>query len=171
LITITEEPYDGSASVLLVQALLEDLNDRYADIDYSEDPDDADQVGDEEYLAAVTPALASPPQGTFLVAWIDGEPVGCGALKPLDSNPTIGEIKRMYTAPSARRLGVSRAILVRLEAVAAELGYARVQLETGTAQPEALALYESSGWHRITPYGLYKSSPESVCFAKEIGSP
>lgn len=168
MITIREEPYDGSAASLLVQALLEDLNDRYADID---DPDDPDEAGDEEYLAEVTPALAAHPHGTFLVAWIDGEPVGCGALKPLDTDPSIGEIKRMYTAPNARRRGVSRAILERLEAIAAELGYQRLQLETGTAQPEAVRLYESHGWHRITPYGLYKHSPASVCFAKDLGSP
>jgi GNAT superfamily N-acetyltransferase len=162
LITITEEPYDGPVAAALVQDLLTDLNERYADIDDAEDPDDDD------YLAEVTPAMVRPPSGAFLVAWLDGEPAGCGALKPLDSDPSIGEIKRMYTAPAARRRGISRLLLVRLEAAAAALGYGRVQLETGLAQPEAMALYASHGWHRIEPYGHYKHSPQSVCFAKEL---
>jgi GNAT superfamily N-acetyltransferase len=77
----------------------------------------------------------------------------------------------MYTAPEARRRGVSRAVLERLELIAAELGYRRLRLETGTAQPEAVALYESHGWERITPYGRYKDSPSSVCFAKDLAGP
>jgi GNAT superfamily N-acetyltransferase len=164
LITVTVEPYDGAVATALVQALLLDLNERYADVDDAEDPDDDD------YLAEVTPAMVRPPLGTFLVAWLDGTPAGCGALKPLDSDPTVGEIKRMYTAPSARRQGVSRRLLEHLERAAAELGYRRIQLETGLAQPEAMALYESHGWHRITPYGHYKHSPQSVCFAKDLDS-
>ena len=158
------EPYDGAVAVALVQALLLDLNERYADVDDAEDPDDDD------YLAEVTPAMVRPPLGTFLVAWLDATPAGCGALKPLDSDPSVGEIKRMYTAPSARRQGVSRRLLEHLERAAAELGYRRIQLETGLAQPEAMALYESHGWHRITPYGHYKHSPQSVCFAKGLDS-
>ena len=165
MITITAEPYDGPVAVALVQALMADLNERYADIDEGDDPDD------EDYLAEVTPAMVRAPLGTFLVAWLDGEPVGCGALKPLDSDASIGEIKRMYTAPTARRRGVSRSLLGRLEEAACDLGYRRVQLETGYAQPEAVALYESHGWQQITPYGHYKHSPQSVCFAKEMAVP
>jgi len=160
LITITEEPYDAPVVVVLVQALNEEINERYAGDAYDED--------EEAYQAEVTPSLVRSPHGTFLVAWLDGEPVGCGAIKPLDADPAVGEVKRMYTVTTVRRRGVSRTVLSRLEAVAVELGYARLQLETGTAQPEALALYESAGWQRITPYGRYKGSPESVCFAKEI---
>lgn len=162
MITVTVEPYDGSVAVLLVHALMRELNERYADIDTPDGP------GDEEYLAEVTAEMVCAPRGTFLVAWLDGEPAGCGAIKPLDSDPTVGEVKRMYTAPTARRRGVSRALLVRLEAVAVELGYTRLQLETGTAQPEAMALYESAGWHQIPAYGHYKDSSESVCFAKAL---
>jgi GNAT superfamily N-acetyltransferase len=165
LITITEEPYDGAVAGALVQALLVELNERYAD-DVAEDHPDAPT--DDDYLAEVTPELVRPPKGAFLVAWLDGEPAGCGAVKPLDSDASIGEIKRMFTVPAARRRGVSRALLVALEGRAAELGYDCLQLETGLAQPEAMALYESHGWHRITPYGHYKHSPQSVCFAKEL---
>jgi GNAT superfamily N-acetyltransferase len=168
LITITEEPYDGEVAASLVQALLVELNDRYADEVLE---DDADAPDDDDYLAEVTPELVRAPKGSFLVAWLDGEPAGCGAVKPLDLDPSRGEIKRMYTVPSARRRGVSRSLLLALEARAGELGYAFLQLETGLAQPEAVALYESHGWHRITPYGHYKHSPQSVCFAKALDPP
>jgi GNAT superfamily N-acetyltransferase len=168
VIALTEEPYDGPVAEALVAALMRDLNERYAGEDEAlgEDaPDDAD------YLAEVTPEMVCPPRGTFLVAWLDGAPAACGALKPLDTDPATGEIKRMYTAPAARRRGLSRALLLALEARAVELGYRHLQLETGLAQPEAVALYEGHGWHRITPYGQYKHSPQSVCFAKVVGPP
>jgi GNAT superfamily N-acetyltransferase len=163
LITITEEPYDGPLAQSFVKQLLVDLNERYADYDGPDTPTDDD------YLGEVTAAMVRAPKGTFLVAWYEGAAAGCGAVKPLDQDPTVGEIKRMYTAPTARRRGISRQLLERLEEIAGDLGYRRLQLETGTAQPEAIALYETAGWHRITPYGHYKDSPDSVCFAKELG--
>ena len=62
----------------------------------------------------------------------------------------------------------SRALLARLESEAAALGYRRLQLETGLRQPEAIALYESAGYHRIPSYGQYEGDELSVCFAKEL---
>ncbi|HKX71843.1 MAG TPA: GNAT family N-acetyltransferase, partial [Acidimicrobiales bacterium] len=79
-----------------------------------------------------------------------------------------GEIKRMYTAPAARRRGVSRALLARLETEAVRLGYRRLQLETGDRQPEAIALYESAGYGHIPTYGQYAGDELSVCFAKDL---
>jgi GNAT superfamily N-acetyltransferase len=167
VITVTEEPYDGAVADELDAALLADLNERYAHVEVGM-TDDEVAAADVEYLAEVTSAMVSPPHGCFVVAWLDGVAVGCGALKPLHAAERIGEIKRMYTLPDARRRGVSRALLGHLEDAAGRLGYCRLQLETGTAQPEALALYETHGWHRITPYGRYQDSGESVCFAKEL---
>jgi GNAT superfamily N-acetyltransferase len=124
----------------------------------------------------VTADLVRPPHGGFVVAWLDGDPVGCGAVKPLFDLDTheriegVGEIKRMYTAPRARRRGISRMVLARLEDIAGGLGYRRLVLETGTAQPEAVELYASAGWSRVTPYGRYRASPWSVCFAKDLAS-
>ncbi len=167
MIQLTEEAYDGSIATALVAALHQDINERYAAemADWTEAEVEADMIA---YLAEVNPALVTPPHGSFVVAWLDGEPAGCGALKPVDDVAGVGEIKRMYTVPGARRRGVSRAVLAELEARAAALGYRRLQLETGTEQPEALALYESHGWERIEPYGRYKDEPSSVCFAKDL---
>jgi GNAT superfamily N-acetyltransferase len=167
MIELTEEPYDGPIAHALVAALHAELVDRYAEATatWSQEEVAADDVA---YFAEITPALVAPPTGAFLVAWVDGEAVGCGALKPLDGSAEVGEIKRMYTASNARRLGVGRTILDRLEAAAAELGYRRLQLETGVAQPEAVAMYEARGWHRIEGYGRYKDLVDSVCFAKDV---
>jgi GNAT superfamily N-acetyltransferase len=167
VITLREVAYDDPVAVELVAALHADINERYAYamVDMTDEERAAD---DADYLAEISPELVRPPLGTFLVAWIGDEPAGCGAVKPLDRPRRVGEVKRMYTAPGARRRGVSRAVLQALEARAEGLGYEALQLETGTAQPEALALYERAGWHRIPGYGRYKDAPDSVCFAKVL---
>lgn len=108
----------------------------------------------------------TPPDGTFLVAWLDDVAVGCGGLRRIDEK--VGEIKRMYVAETARRRGVAHALLTTLESTARALGYERLILETGTKQPEAMTLYSSRGYELIEPYGTYRDSPLSRCFAKSL---
>jgi GNAT superfamily N-acetyltransferase len=91
-----------------------------------------------------------PPGGTFLVALEDDVPVACGGLRTLA--PGLGEIKRMYVAPRARRRGHARRLLAELEACARELGHARLRLDTNAAQPEALELYAACGYVEIADY-------------------
>ena len=74
----------------------------------------------------------------------------------------------MYVVPQARGRGLARGMLAHLERTAAEAGARVMVLETGTAQPEAIALYESSGYTRIPSFGHYKWSPENRCFAKSL---
>ena len=74
----------------------------------------------------------------------------------------------MYTRPTARRRGIARLLLSELESHAVALGYPRLVLETGTKQPEAIAMYESLGYARIPSYGQYKDFPDSRCFAKDL---
>jgi GNAT superfamily N-acetyltransferase len=93
-----------------------------------------------------------PPGGTFLVALEDGVPVACGGLRTLDGPARLGEIKRMYVAPSARRRGLARRLLAELEACARELGHEQLRLDTNAAQPEALLLYETTGYAEIPDY-------------------
>jgi putative acetyltransferase len=164
LVVVGPEPYDGPAAVALVADLAAEIEIRYAD----DVPEDG---GDPEEAAAwtVRPEQVTPPAGVFLVARIDDLPVGCAALRPaLDGSPGLAEVKRMYTRPEARRRGVSRAILARLEDAARAFGYQRIQLETGTRQPEAMTLYEAAGYHRIEPYGEFRDDPLSVCYAKDL---
>jgi DNA-binding MarR family transcriptional regulator/GNAT superfamily N-acetyltransferase len=92
-----------------------------------------------------------PPAGVLLVATLPSEPVGCGALKFHDGQPT--EIKRMWIAPAARGLGVGRKLLAELEASALAHGSTRVvRLETNEALGEAIAMYRSAGYAEVAPF-------------------
>lgn len=110
-----------------------------------------------------------PAHMVFLVGRIDGRPVACGALRSLDAG--TGEVKRMYVAPDLRRRGLSRLLLAEVEAVAVRRGHRRLRLETGNLSPASVALYRSSGFREIPPYGEYAGNAYSVCFEKELGQP
>jgi DNA-binding MarR family transcriptional regulator len=88
-----------------------------------------------------------PPKGCLLVASLLGEPVGCGALRTLA--PGVGEIKRMWVAPSARGLGIARKLLYNLEQIALRRNLRMVRLDTNASLTEAQQLYRSSGYHEI----------------------
>jgi ribosomal protein S18 acetylase RimI-like enzyme len=83
-------------------------------------------------------------RGRLLVARLDDEPVGVGALKPVDD--TTAEIKRMYVRPAARGLGVGRALLLRLIEDATAEAYTIVRLETLRLMTTAQALYRTVGF-------------------------
>ncbi len=101
-----------------------------------------------------------------VVAYDDNTPVGCGAMKEYASDTM--EIKRMYTLPTSRGKGIASHVLNALEAWAAELSYEMCVLETGKKQPEAIRLYQKSGYQIIPNYGQYAGVTNSVCFKKTI---
>jgi putative acetyltransferase len=109
---------------------------------------------------------AAAPRTVFLLARLHGGPVGCGALRRIDDH--TAEIKRMYVAPSGRRQGIARHILVALEWHAQEFGYRAIRLETGIRQPEAQRLYEAVGYRQIAAFGPYVGNPTSVCYERVI---
>lgn len=100
-----------------------------------------------------------------VVAFVDEEPVGCGAFRPAERK--VIEIKRMYVAPDLRVRGIGRMLLSELENWALELGYNEAILETRRFEP-ALRLYENAGYRAIPNYGAYADSPESVCLGKAL---
>ena len=151
-VRVEEDRYDSPVTAPLVRELLVELHDRYGQDDA--DPDHLD-----------APQLAAP-HGAFVVAWVDAEAVACGGLRRADERD--GEIKRMYVRPTWRGLGVGRAVLKAVEARGRQLGYGRLILETGTRQPEAIGLYMSAGYVPIAPYGAYRWSPLSRCFARTL---
>jgi len=113
------------------------------------------------------------PRGAFFVAYRAGVPVATAAWRRRDDVEALGtrvtaEVKRMYVAPSARGHGLARRLLARLEVTAAAVGCEAMVLETGTAQPEAMALYESSGYARIDNFGHYRDSPRNRCYGKRL---
>jgi GNAT superfamily N-acetyltransferase len=78
------------------------------------------------------------------------------------------ELKRMFTVPSARGLGVARRMLAAVEESAREAGCRRVILETGDRQPEAVGLYESAGYERIEDFGFYAGDESVLSYAKAL---
>ncbi|MDE0777107.1 GNAT family N-acetyltransferase [Nocardioides sp.] len=118
------------------------------------------------------PSMFDPPGGSFFVGHLDGVAVTTGAWRRSDV-PALGsertaEIKRMYVAPGARGRGLARLVLRHLEDSAAAAGYEALVLETGLRQPEAIALYVSSGYVAVPGFGHYRDSPLSRCFARRI---
>jgi DNA-binding MarR family transcriptional regulator/GNAT superfamily N-acetyltransferase len=96
------------------------------------------------------PHEVRPPKGAFVVAYLRGEPVGCGAVKHHPGGAT--DIKRMWLAESARGLGLGRRLLERLERLAREHGSTEVRLETGDVLTEAIGLYRSAGYAEVPPF-------------------
>jgi DNA-binding MarR family transcriptional regulator/N-acetylglutamate synthase-like GNAT family acetyltransferase len=86
----------------------------------------------------------------FVVASSDGRPVGCGGVQQLTA--TTGEIKRMWVHPGWRGAGLGSRLLRNLEAVAVELGYQTIRLDTNGTLTDAIALYERAGYCRIARY-------------------
>jgi DNA-binding MarR family transcriptional regulator/GNAT superfamily N-acetyltransferase len=91
-----------------------------------------------------------PPAGLFVVATLRSEPVGCGALRFHDADPT--ELKRMWVAVSARGLGIGRRLLGELEDRAAAAGSRVIRLETNESLREAIGLYRSAGYREVEAF-------------------
>ncbi|MBI5162179.1 MAG: GNAT family N-acetyltransferase [Micrococcales bacterium] len=112
------------------------------------------------------PAPTTADIALFLLASRGGAPLACGALRRLDERH--GEIKRMYAVPEARGSGAAVAVLRELERRARELGWERLVLETGTAQPDAMRFYEREGYTAIPLYGYYADSADSLCYERRL---
>ena len=100
--------------------------------------------------AAAGVEAMNPPHGWFFLARLDGRPVGCGGLARLGAE--AGEVKRVWTAPDARGLGVARRLVAAIEAQAREAGLSTLKLDTNRALKEAHALYRKLGFVEIGRY-------------------
>jgi GNAT superfamily N-acetyltransferase len=122
----------------------------------------------------VDPAEFDSPYGLFAVGYDqDGSPVATGAWRAREGTEAgladgDAELKRMYTVPSARGRGLARRMLRFLEQQAQCAGRRRMVLETGTEQPEALALYAAEGYLPTQKFGVYREYEQSVCLAKPL---
>ena len=146
-----------------------------------DDPDVADMTAEvqREYSRRyggdgdASPIEASeflPPRGHFVVLESGGAAVAMGGWRRGGPDGDAdAEIKRMYVRPGHRGRGYSRVVLAELEHTAAAAGVSRLVLETGQAQPEAIALYRSSGYTDVpATFGHYASSPLSVHLGKRL---
>jgi len=147
---LREEAYDGPAAQQLIAEVQQEYVVRYGSPD----------------TTPVDPSEFAPPDGRFVVGYLDMAPVAMGGVRRIDGADV--EIKRMYVVPDQRGRGLSRVVLAHLESLARELGATRVLLETGQKQPEAMRLYESSGYERVEGFGHYRCEPDSVSYAKFV---
>jgi GNAT superfamily N-acetyltransferase len=144
IITLAREPYgDDGAQWVVAQAEAE-LVVRYGWLDDGE--------------LGLTAAMFDPPSGAFVVgrAGAAGPPVGGVGVRAVGRG--VGEVRRLWVDRDWRGWGIARHLMVALEDAARELGLTSLRLATGERQPEAVALYESSGWARAgvdgARYGL-----------------
>jgi len=115
-------------------------------------------------------AMFEPPAGSFYVGYVAGQAVATGAWRRCTveafGTRETAEVKRMYVVPAMRGTGLARLMLAHLESTAAAAGARALVLETGLRQPEAITLYESSGYTPVPGFGYYKDAPLSRCFGK-----
>jgi len=142
----------GPEAAELISTLSAELARRY---DYMEDGS-----------GGFKPEDALGPRGAFVIGRIGGNPVACGAIRPLEED--VAELKRVFVKVDFRGRGYSKAIVNELERQARVRGYRVMRLETGVRQPEAISLYKSLGYHPIANYGEYRDSSLSVCFEKKL---
>jgi putative acetyltransferase len=105
------------------------------------------------------------PDFTFFVARDADTAVGCAALRRFEG---YGELKRMMVLEQARRRGIGRALLLRVEDAARSAGLPLLRLETGIFQVEALALYRGAGFHDCARFGAYRPNRTSVYLEKPL---
>ena len=141
--------YDHPEAVRLIAEVQQEYVSRYGGEDQS----------------PVNPAEFAPPRGLFLVGYDGTAGVACGGWR---THGAGAEIKRMYVTRAARRRGLARLMLAELERTARAAGHRRVILETGSKQPEAIALYRSAGYTEIPAFGYYACSPHSMHLGKEL---
>jgi len=152
---IIDIEWDHPDGVSLRQTQLEELAQRY---------------GTDDSEPGIAPTSADIT--IFIVAYIDSQPVGCGALRALDHSdyPGDAEVKRMFVVPDkrGRSFGVAPAILKALEERARSRGWRTLLLETGTLQPDAIRFYTREGYTSIPNFGPYAGEELSVCFQRNI---
>ncbi|MFJ4964357.1 GNAT family N-acetyltransferase [Streptomyces sp. NPDC088729] len=137
----------------------------------------AARYGDGGDVTPLDPAMFMPPRGLYLLAYDEQErPVATGGWRTQDRNDEgyadgDAEIKRMFVIPEGRGRGLARRMLAALEEDARAAGRTRMVLETGDRQPEAIALYRSSGYTPCAKFGHYRTYDSSLCMAKPLRLP
>ena len=124
------------------------------------------------------PLMFEPPLGSFYVGYLERRRCrsATGGVRRVAGprgrrgvrHPAYRRGQADVRRPGRPGAGLARAMLAHLERTAAEAGAEAMILETGTAQPEAMALYESSGYTPIPSFGYYRDAPLNRCYAKPL---
>ena len=121
-----------------------------------------------ESVYALDLARLRVPDITFWTAWVQGDLVGCVALK--DHGDGLGEIKSMHTLAERRGQGIARALVAHLLSEAKARGLTRLSLETGRTEHfrPAQELYRSFGFTQAGPFADYGPDPHSFFMTLEM---
>ncbi|RQS72646.1 GNAT family N-acetyltransferase [Burkholderia sp. Bp8963] len=152
-----------SAKDPLAQPLFDELKYEYSSRYAAYIPEE--ELGKE--LVRYPAEAFSPPQGAFLLLLRDGVAIAGGAFMR-HHTPGTAEFKRIWASRAHRRQGLARRVLAELEAQAARQGYTRIHLGTGPRQPEAVGLYQSSGYTLLSSHDFGEDQPPGVLFEKYL---
>jgi putative acetyltransferase len=122
-----------------------------------------------EGVHVLDPDDALDAKVTLFSVRVDGELLGIGAIKQLDSDHA--ELKSMHTAVAARGHGIGRALVDHLLAVATANGARRVSLECGAGEAfvPARSMYAAAGFVLCGPFGEYTATPDNVFMTRFLG--
>jgi GNAT superfamily N-acetyltransferase len=155
VVTVVEVPWLHPDAVALRDAMADEMRVRYAD-----------RTGEDGVPAALH--VADEDVTWTGLAYDDGRPAGHVAMRWLRGDL---EVKRVYVPPAARGTGIAAALMAAAERTALALGAARIVLQTGDRQPDAVRLYEKTGYTPVPVFPPYDELPFSLCFAKAITTP
>ena len=123
------------------------------------------------YFFSLEPAEVAEGRGTFLVARLDGEAVGCAALRVLEGGEwaeRTAEVKRMYVDPAGRRRRVGSALLALLIDEARRLGVRRWCWRRETGRSAAVAMYRRTGFEPCACWGEYAGPLSAACLTRTV---
>jgi GNAT superfamily N-acetyltransferase len=155
---LAQEPYGDDGPQWVVAQAEAEIILRYGNLD-----------GDEQGLTA---AMFDPPNGAFVVAR-RGTAAGpiLGGVGVRAIHPGVGQIRRLWVDPGQRGQGIARALMAVVEDAARALSLTDLRLGTGDMQPEAVALYASSGWERVlVGHDGRPVPPRHIWFTKQLSS-
>ena len=156
-LVLAREPYGDDGPRWVVAQAEAEIVVRYGELDDGE--------------LGLTAAMFDPPNGAFVVARrgdAAGPPLGGVGVRAI--HPGVGQIRRLWVDPGSRGHGVARALMGGIEDAARELGLTDLRLGTGDRQPEAVALYASTGWERVLVGNDGRPvPPRHIWFIKQLG--
>jgi len=135
----------GAQDMLMARALFEDYRaDLGIDLCFQGFADELDQL----------PGEYAEPAGALLLAFVDGAPAGCCALRPLVNSDHINacEMKRLFVRPAFRGFGLGRLLVDEILSLARLAGYSNMLLDTLSDMEAARALYQEAGFIEVPPY-------------------
>ena len=157
--------YGTPAAATLLDEMDVEMGALYSDARETQNPAMAKLVG---IALTVHPDEIVAAVGAFDSALDTDELVGHAALRPFED---ALEVKRVYVRSDHRGQGISKQLMLELEAIARERGVTSLILQTGNRQDEAIALYEKIGYVQIDRFGAYEPVPFFLCFGKELSTP